>query len=74
MWKLILDCKKELTVNSMVRQIRDGAEDVYTIIVAEKDQYILQRMVASANSSDRGMTIRLSPEQLIHFRFEVAVK
>lgn len=73
MWQPIVDCDKQLTIHSRLRENSNGSFKFYDIIAVEFDQYHLHLI----NITDRlgeELSQILNCKQLIEYKFEVEVK
>lgn len=71
MWTLITDCGKQLTVNSKVRENRDGHLAVYEIAEVESDQFKLKLLERNSLPVTEEVKAVLSCIQFLQYGFEV---
>ncbi len=74
MWTKIINCGKQLTLHSIVREIQDGLIKVYDIIEVEYDQYKLELMTRDNKTVEGKHRNILNSQQLLRYQFEVQVK
>ena len=73
MWQPILDCGKQLTIHSRLREKRDTDIRVYDIIEVEFDQFHLQ-LVSENDKPAEDLRQVLTCDQLLKYQFEVETK
>jgi hypothetical protein len=71
MWKLIKDCGKHLTVETIVRERVDNSFLVYKIIEVEFDQYKLELTNRDNLPVEEKIHNILNCDQLLQYHFEV---
>jgi hypothetical protein len=73
MWQLITDCTKQLKVNSIIQDKKDGQIEKYKIIDVESDQYHVELISINDKQPEEEIHLILTPEQISKYRFEVEV-
>ena len=71
MWTIIIDCGKQLTIHSKVREKVDDYFKVYDIIEVEFDQYKLKLISNDSPSLTGELEIVLNCKQILQYHFEV---
>jgi hypothetical protein len=72
MWQPILDCGKQLTIHSRLREKADAGYKLYKITEVEFDQYHLQ-LLSENDKPTEDIRQVLNCKQLVEYGFEVEV-
>ena len=72
MWQPVIDCAKQLTINSRLREKVNGLYKLYVINEVEFDQYHLGCLNVN-NKVTEELGQALSCSQIMEYKFEVEV-